>query len=251
MTARFKTLLCYKVAEKPVGQLGKLRPIVNRPFGFGLCPNSGGYQPPRRISSRPTSKGQAFFNTVLLALALAGTLYGQAQTGKPTEYDVKAAYLSNFGRFVEWPAGAELAPGIQPPGGEPPGNGSAEPFNVCVLGNDPFGPALDRALAGESISRAPLIPRRIARVQDTPGCRIVFIGVSDDKQLRSILAGLANAAILTVGDSPGFTRRGGMIQFVLDGNRVRFEVNLAAAQRARLNLSSELVKLAVAVRREP
>jgi hypothetical protein len=184
---------------------------------------------------------------LFLAIPWAWYLRAQTSAGKPTEYDVKAVYLSNFGRFVEWPPAPE-----QPtqPGGEPPAGGP-EPFNVCVIGSDPFGPALDRALAGESINRAPLIPKRISRVQDAPGCRILFIAASEDKQLRSILAGLGSASILTVGDAPQFTRRGGMIQFVLEGNRVHFEINLAAAQRARLVLSSELVKLATAVRREP
>ncbi len=184
---------------------------------------------------------------LFLALPCAWYLRAQTTAGKPTEFDVKAVYLSNFGRFVEWPPAPE-----QPaqPGSEPPAAGP-EPFNICVIGSDPFGPALDRALAGENINRAPLIPKRISRVQDAPGCRILFIAVSEDKQMRSILGGLGNASILTVGDAPQFTRRGGMIQFVLEGNRVHFEINLAAAQRARLVLSSELIKLATAVRREP
>ncbi|HWE48870.1 MAG TPA: YfiR family protein, partial [Bryobacteraceae bacterium] len=116
---------------------------------------------------------------------------------------------------------------------------------------DPFGPALDRAVAGETINRSPLAAKRIARVQDAAGCRILFIAASEGKQLRSILAQLSNAPVLTVSDDPLFTRRGGMIQFVFEDNRVRFEVNLAAVQRARLTLSSELVKLASAVRRAP
>jgi hypothetical protein len=181
----------------------------------------------------------AIVTGLILALLCIPAAHGQARQAKPTEYEVKAAYLSNFGRFVEFPPGNDATGGGDP----------AEPFNICVLGADPFGPALDRALAGETINRSALAAKRISKVQDSAGCRILFIAASETGQLRSIVTGLGNASILTVGDDPQFTRRGGMIQFVFGDNRVRFEINLAAAQRAKLVLSSELVKLATAVRR--
>jgi hypothetical protein len=159
-----------------------------------------------------------------------------AQAPKPTEYEVEAAYLSNFGRFVEWPARAGTA---------------TDSFHVCVLGQDPFGPLLDAALKGETIGNAPMAAKRISGPEEAGGCRILFVSSSKDSQLNAILAALRTSNILTVADMPGFTRRGGMIQFVLEGNRVRFEINLAAAQRAGLTLSSELLKVAVAIRRAP
>jgi hypothetical protein len=173
-------------------------------------------------------------------MVMAALLYApgaQAQAPKPTEYQVKAAYLSNFGRFVEWPAGGAPAPD--------------QPFNVCVLGQDPFGPALDSALAGEAINGAALAAKRIPKGQDAAMCRILFISSSEESDLKAILAALDKASIVTVSDFPQFVKRGGMIQFVMDGNRVRFEVNLAAVQHAGLNLSSELLKVAIAVRRAP
>ena len=85
--------------------------------------------------------------------------------------------------------------------------------------------------------------------QDAPGCRILFISASEEKRLKDVLAGLPANAILTVSDIAGFSRRGGMIEFVLDGARVRFEVNLKIAERAGLVLSSELLKVAAVVRR--
>jgi hypothetical protein len=160
-----------------------------------------------------------------------------AQVQKPTEYEVQAAYLSNFGRFVEWPVRA--------------GASERDPFYICVLGQDPFGPLLDAALKGETIGGAPMVAKRVAGVADAANCRIVYVNPSKDTQLRPLLAALARSNVLTVGDIFDFTRQGGMIQFVLDGNRVRFEINLAAAQRAGLNLSSQLLKVAVAVRRIP
>ena len=93
--------------------------------------------------------------------------------------------------------------------------------------------------------------RRVAAPEDAANCRVLFMNASKDAQLGNILSALGTSAILTVSDMPGFTRGGGMIQFVIDGNRVRFEINLAAAKRAGLNLSSQLLKLAIAVRRAP
>jgi hypothetical protein len=170
-------------------------------------------------------------------------LLAQSPVPKPTEYEVKATYLSNFGKFAEWPA-------AQP--GAPDQTGATDSFNICVLGTDPFGSALTRAVSGESINRVPMAAKRISTVQDAvAGCRILFIASSEDGKLKAILAALGNAGVLTVGESPAFAQRGGMIQFVLDNNHIRFEVNLAAVQRAHLTLSSELTKLATVVRRNP
>ncbi len=171
---------------------------------------------------------------VALVISLALLAHGiSAQTPKPTEYEVEAAYLSNFGRFVEWPART-----------------AGESFSVCVLGQDPFGPALDGALKGESIGNAPMAAKRVAAAEEAAGCRIVFISSSKKPQVKAIVATLG-MNVLTVSDMSDFTKSGGMIQFVLDGNRVRFEINLSAAQKAGLTLSSELLRVAVAVRREP
>lgn len=175
----------------------------------------------------------------LLAALVWGPSNLHTQTAKPTEYQVKAAYLANFSKFIEWQQGASMPPN---------GAGQAdEPFAICVLGRDPFGPALDAALAGESVGRHPLVPRRVTNAREAAGCREVFIA-EDDRELRKDLAALDKSAVLTVGDQPEFLKRGGMIQFVLEGNRVRFEVNLTAAKKAGLNLSSELLKVASAVR---
>ena len=114
-----------------------------------------------------------------------------------------------------------------------------------VLGRDPFGPALDAAVTGETINRAPLTAKRIPTPQDAANCRVLFISSSQDGDLKSVLAALDKTAVLTVSDMPQFVKRGGMIQLVLDASRVRFAVNLAAAQRVGLTLSSQLLKLAV------
>ena len=160
-----------------------------------------------------------------------------AQAPKITEYQVKAAYLANFGRFVEWPTSVAAD--------------KSESFNICVLGQDPFGADLDAAVAGETIGRAHVMAKRISRPQDAVDCRILFISSSEASQWKEIQAALRTLSVLTVSDIPQFARRGGIIQFLLDGNRVRFDINLAATERVGVKLSSELLKLAVTVSRSP
>lgn len=178
----------------------------------------------------------------LLAAFVLGSSNAHSQTAKPTEYQVKAAYLANFVKFIEWPD----SPPSPPAGGAP----ADEAFSICVLGQDPFGPALDAALAGETVGRHSLVPKRVANAREAAACRVVFIG-EDDRTLRKDLPALEGFKVLTVGDQPDFLKRGGMIQFVIEGNRVRFQVNLAAAKKAGLSLSSELLKVAAEVRRNP
>jgi hypothetical protein len=171
----------------------------------------------------------------MLLWSLLMVPYLLSQQSKPNEYQVKATYLYNFGRFVKWP------------GTVPAGKGDS--FRVCVLGQDPFGTILDSTLAGEALDGKPVVLRRISRPQEAGECRILYISSTEEKRLKEILTAVDENGVLTVSDIPGFTRRGGIIQFVLEGDRVRFEINLASAESARLVLSSELLKVAAAVRR--
>jgi hypothetical protein len=157
-----------------------------------------------------------------------------AQKSGPTENEVKSAYLYNFGKFVEWPAKATSV---------------GEFFPICVLGDDNFGSTLETIIAGESINGKKVAVTRIAKPQDAVSCRILFISSSEQNQLKEILAALDNTSVLTVSDMPQFTRRGGMIQFVVEANKVRFEVDLTSAERAGLTLSSQLLKVAINVKR--
>ena len=159
----------------------------------------------------------------------------QGQHSKPKEYEVKATYLYSFSRFVEWPG---QAPQVL-----------TDSFAICVLGENPFGPVLEATVAQETIAGKSVVARHIPTPQDALKCRVLFISSSEEKQLKQILACLGTASVLTVSDLPQFTDRGGMIQFILEGNRVRFEVNLAPAEHAGLTLSSELLKVAVNVRK--
>jgi hypothetical protein len=167
-------------------------------------------------------------------LGLACGVNGQ-QPSKPQEYQVKAVYLYNFGRFVEWPAAAN----------------PEELFTICVFGRDPFGDVLDATLAGETIDNQKLVARRISSLKETPHCRILFVSSSEAPRTREILKSVEKSRTLTVSDMPNFTANGGMIQFVVRDNKVRFEVNLRAAEKAGLSLSSQLLKVATDIRNEP
>ena len=172
-----------------------------------------------------------------MACALLAIPITYAQSPKPTDYEVKAAYLYNFGRFVEWPAKVTTT--------------KTDSFTICILGEDPFGPALDVTLAGERVGNQKVAARRISSLRDSVDCRILFISSSEANRLNKIIEALDTSAILTVSDIPQFSQGRGMIQFVLEGNRIRFEVNLTATQRAGLTLSSELLKVATVVRKSP
>ncbi len=156
-----------------------------------------------------------------------------SQGSAPTEYEVKAAYLYNFGRFVKWPA---EAPSLR-----------AKSFQLCVIGQDPFGPALYKTISGETIGGKYVVAKQVSSPEDAEECREVFVSSSEDSKLDAILQTLNQDRTLTVSDMPDFAQRGGMIEFVSQSNRIRFQVNLAAARRAGLTLSSELLKVATKV----
>jgi hypothetical protein len=157
-----------------------------------------------------------------------------AQQSKPQEYQIKAVYLYNFSKFVQWPPAAE----------------NKDSFAICVLGHDPFGAALDQVLVGEKIEQKAMVARRITDVQEAAKCQILFIASSESARAKQILSSLGKNSILTVSDIPNFSVIGGMIQFVNLENKVRFEVNLSAADKAGLTFSSQLLKVASSVKKD-
>ncbi len=172
---------------------------------------------------------------VLVALSFFYLSNLYAQKAKASEYEVKATYLYSFSRFVQWPPNATAAQGNS--------------FSICVIGKDPFGAVLDGILAGEIIDGKAVVAKRVTKPQDAVGCRVLYISLSEDSRLKELLAALDKAGVLTVSDIPQFSQRGGMIQFVAEGSRVRFEINLASAEAAKLLVSAELLKVAATVRK--
>ncbi|MGA9883746.1 MAG: YfiR family protein [Candidatus Acidiferrales bacterium] len=176
---------------------------------------------------------------VLTALAMVfavGASPSVLESAQPTRFEVEAAYLYQFGNFVEWPSKNPKVPG-------------SKYFSICVLGRDPFGRVLDDTLSGSKLNGLPMVARRIDSVEDARDCQILFFSSSRRSQLDSNMSALHDAPILTVSDIADFASRGGMIQFVLIDGRVRFEINLPRTQKAGLKLSSQLLKVAAGVRR--
>jgi hypothetical protein len=165
----------------------------------------------------------------LLLAAAPAALHAQ----RVEEYRLKAAVIYNLAKFVDWPDEAFSDP--------------AAPLVVCVLGNDPFGAALDETLKGHMIGRHAAVARRIGDV--SPGCHVLFVATSEAKRLPAIVERLHDASVLTVGEMAAFTDQGGMIGLTTESEHVRFEVNLPAAERAHLKISARVMALAASVRR--
>lgn len=157
-----------------------------------------------------------------------------AQYSAPTVYQVEAAYLYNFGKFVKWPAAYTANQGAA--------------FPICVLGDDRFGNTLQSTVAGKSLDGLPVSVRHIEKPQDAASCRVLFINDDQESHLKGILAALDKDSVLTVSNISDFSKRGGMIEFVMQGDRVRFAINRTSAEDARLTLESDLLKVAMAVR---
>jgi hypothetical protein len=169
---------------------------------------------------------------------LAGLFPGEAAADQPLgEYQVKAAFLFNFARFVEWPPNASAD--------------ATAPVDFCVLGDDPFGDALDRAVAGKTLNDRAMVVRRGKKVQELNGCEVLFISSSEKGRLAGILEALRSVHVLTVGECEDFAAQGGGVQFTLEDNHVRFIINVDATDRAGLKVSSKLLSLAHVVHGDP
>lgn len=144
------------------------------------------------------------------------------------EYRLKAAYLYNFAKFVEWPPNALAT--------------ETSPIVIAVFGDNPFGASLDQVVNGRTVNGHPVTVRYVHRPAELEGAHLVFVS----RNVRTeILGQLAGKSVLTVGEGDGFLPAGGMIQFVVVENRVRFAIAEPVAQRAGLKISSQLLALAV------
>jgi len=169
--------------------------------------------------------------THLIAMVLIGVAgAGCAAEPGAEEYEVKGAFLLNFAKFVDWPPQVFKGPG--------------EPIAICVLGQNPFGPRLDRAARETLVAGRTVTVRQVSDQQQASRCQIVFMGASERKRLRAWLEALRGGSVLTVGESEGFLANGGVINFKLEGERVRIEISIEAADRAGLHISAKLLSLA-------
>jgi len=193
--------------------------------------SGGGLDDRRSQSGRSVTPGALLPLCLLAALVLCLCRSLDAADAEPLEYRVKAAFLLNFTKFIEWP---------------PSSFSSADsPFDLCVMGEDPFGRALDELVEGETVNGRKLEVQRIRR-DEAKNCQVLFIDNSE-KEIPKILSGLG-PGVLTVGEGDGFLRDGGIIGFVIQNRRVRFDINQSAAEAARLKISSKLLIVARNVR---
>ncbi|HKB07504.1 MAG TPA: YfiR family protein [Candidatus Polarisedimenticolia bacterium] len=181
---------------------------------------------------RPVSGAPRGILTSLCLLASL-TSFG-AQSGSRLEFQVKAAFLYNFAKFIEWPREAF--------------RDADAGFVICVVDDEEFAGTLEPAIKGKSVDGRAFRVRRNSSPDQADLCQILYLGTAGTSRIASYLEAVRTAPVLTVGDSLGFIRRGGVINFFIRDNRVRFEVNPDAASRAGLRISSKLLQLASVVR---
>ena len=163
---------------------------------------------------------------------IAGNITARAT---PTsEYEIKAAFLFHFAQFVEWPARAF--------------KDANSPLTYCTFGADPFRGSLDESLRGKTIGERRIRVQHLKQAEGIQDCQVLFIGGAETKRAAAgILANVKGSAILTVGESQDFAEDGGMIEFCLEGNKIRFNINLATVSEAKLKMSARLLTLAKTV----
>jgi len=186
-----------------------------------------------------------FLKLVLLGLTIASVNLQRANAQSPaSEYEVKAAFLYNFIKFVEWPPKAFPEKQF--------------PYVIGVLGKeDPFSNPvsltnyLDEAIIGKKINERPLVIVRRSRIADLKECHLIFISKSERSRLKDILGALRDRNVLTVSETEDFCQQGGVVNFIKQSGKVRFEINPSAAEAAGLKISSKLLNVAKIVATEP
>lgn len=172
-----------------------------------------------------------------LIVLLAAALQVRAEATAFDEYQVKAAFLYNFAKFVEWPPGTFAR--------------SNDPIAICIIGQNPFGSTLEDMVQGKKVGERAFVVRRLPDTQQATGCQILFIGAAEWKRTPAWLEALKGSGILTVGETDDFTALGGIITLRLEGPRVHIQISLDTAEHAKLKVSSKLLSLAEIVKRQP
>lgn len=171
---------------------------------------------------------QVFTTAVIVILLGSSTQLVAADHN--IEYRIKAAFLFNFARFVEWPE-SKL------------GNDDS-PLQICIFGDDPFGEILDETIQGKTVGTHPLAVLRSENINELKACEIVYMASNESARFASVISQLKGANTLLVNDHPDFINQGGMIRFVIVDRKLRFEINPDAAKREQLKISSKLLRVA-------
>jgi len=206
-----------------------------------LIPDQPWFRPRRHSASAGDAGGASrhwrvpclCVSLFLLTAASCSAAFGQSQAD---EYRVKAAFLYHFAQLIEWPA-------------DPPGD-PANSFLVCTLGSDPFRGDLETIIGGKLIGKRAITIRHLKQTEGIASCQIVFISRGEGPHLPGILSALASDPVLTVGEAEAFVQEGGTIRIFLEDNKIRFDINLDAANHSGLQVSSRLLLLAKTVVRK-
>jgi len=200
----------------PLAFARRLRPDSHVESGHGILPLGG--------------KRRSLLCAALIFAAII-SLSVRVLAQQPSEYEVKAAFLFNFAKFVDWPPEVFAD--------------TNSPIVVGVLGKNVFGNNLEKIINDRKVNNRSFQFRKYTSVTEVTNCQILFISSSEKNDFAKIMSALHNASILTVSETDGFIQAGGMINFVLQDNKIRFEISDEAAKKGRLRVSSKLLSLAV------
>jgi hypothetical protein len=192
---------------------------------------------PSRQSGSSLSRAGALLSRVLIVLLLGLCALPACAQVRPSQFDVESAYLLNFGKFMHLTQQSNAL--------------RRATFDICILGRDPLEQTIDELAANDTINGRSVRVVRVNDAFDARTCAITFISSHEDGEIRDALNVLNGADVLTVSDAPNFIQDGGMVQFVLQKDHVRFAVNLKAVEKTHLVLSSELLRVALYVTGEP
>ena len=192
---------------------------------------------PAKSAGRKRSRCYAVVFCVAGLLRLGTPVFADpaSDSAKTLEYRIKAAFLYNFARFVEWPQEDAW---------------NERKLVIGVLGKDPFGPILDETVRGKKTRGRPLEIKRLSHADDMASCDLVFVSSSERWRIETLLTALHGAQVLTVSETPNFLDKGGMINFVIENKRVRIDLNLSTTRAAGLSVSSQLILVAREVHQE-
>lgn len=164
---------------------------------------------------------------------LLGTLAASADSPVSKEYQIKAAFLYNFAKFVDWPPEHLPAP--------------PAPIVIGVFGKNPFGSELENVVRNRKINDRELVVKAVNSAEEARGTDILFFSAAEDERAAQLIEQLRGAGVLTVGEGDEFGVHGGMIRFRLEGDKVRFEINEVSVEQNGLKISAQLLKLATVV----
>lgn len=177
---------------------------------------------------RPGAHLKKAVSSVLLFILCCADMLS-AQSPSASEYKVQAIFLYNFTRFIDWPGSAFA---------------SGEPFKIGIVGNDPFGKYLEEAVSGERVSGRPIVIEHYKNARELKDCHILYIGLKDQKEIKKIINAVADKNTLTISENPEFVKWGGMIRIYSDDNKIRLQINDAAARKVKIKISAKLLNIA-------